>query len=190
MNIVSPIEFDNHKYAGINYEISRFTNIDLGSVRSVYINSVPYFCLIDICNVLGLNVDKASTNIRNRIDYMNSIPNPYNKRVGVNSMNYYYLPVQYQSGIKRDGSPALQIIDTLFVSEPALYYIIFNSRKPNAIAFQNWVYAEILPRMRQLGRNESIESLQNKINELELKAETLEASRESLINLIIEGGIL
>jgi prophage antirepressor-like protein len=95
-----------------------------------------------------------------------------------------------QTGIKRDGSPAYRTYDIAFISEPSLYYVIFNSRKPNAIAFQNWVYTEVLPRMRQLGRNESIESLQNKINELELKAETLEASRESLINLIIEGGIL
>lgn len=187
--IISTIEFDNHKYAGINYEIPRFTNIDFGIVKVIYINSTPYFCLIDICRILGFDaINYASNNIRRRVDYTNNIPTPYNKRVG--KMNYYYLPIQYQTGVKRDGTPAIQTIDTLFVSEPILYYVIFNSRKPNAIAFQNWVYTEVLHRMKQLGRSESIESLQNNIDELELKVESLEGSRESLLNILFGGGIL
>ena len=71
--------------------------------------------------------------------------------VGVsnNYMPYYYMiDIEVQTGVKVDGSPALQTVKTMVISEPALYYFIMRSNKPKAVQFQNWVYNEVLPKMR------------------------------------------
>ena len=39
----------------------------------------------------------------------------------------------------------------LFINEKGLYRAIFNSRKPEALAFQDWVFAEVLPAIRKQG---------------------------------------
>ncbi len=41
-----------------------------------------------------------------------------------------------------------------FVNEYGLYSLIFNSTKPNAIAFKKWVFKEVLPSIRRSGRYE------------------------------------
>lgn len=38
-----------------------------------------------------------------------------------------------------------------FINEPNLYRLIFRSNKPNAQAFANWVYSEVLPTIRKTG---------------------------------------
>jgi prophage antirepressor-like protein len=38
-----------------------------------------------------------------------------------------------------------------FINEPNLYRIIFRSNKPEALNFQNWVFAEVLPSIRKTG---------------------------------------
>ncbi len=38
-----------------------------------------------------------------------------------------------------------------FISEENLYRIVFRSTKPEALNFQNWVFAEVLPTIRRLG---------------------------------------
>jgi prophage antirepressor-like protein len=39
----------------------------------------------------------------------------------------------------------------IFVDEPNLYRVIFKSDKPEAVAFQNWVFKEVLPQIRKQG---------------------------------------
>jgi len=39
----------------------------------------------------------------------------------------------------------------IFVDEPNLYRVIFKSDKPDAVTFQNWVFKEVLPQIRQKG---------------------------------------
>ena len=39
----------------------------------------------------------------------------------------------------------------IFVNEPGLYNLIFQSRKPEAKEFQRWVYREVLPSIRATG---------------------------------------
>lgn len=41
--------------------------------------------------------------------------------------------------------------DVLTVNEPGLYQLIFQSRKPEAVNFQRWVFAELLPTLRRQG---------------------------------------
>ena len=51
----------------------------------------------------------------------------------------------------------------IFVNEPGLYNLIFQSRKPEAKKFQRWVYREVLPSIRKYGfyefkKSEDVES--------------------------------
>ena len=43
----------------------------------------------------------------------------------------------------------------LFVNEPNFYKCVFQSRKPDATKFQNWVYYEVLPAIRKTGKYET-----------------------------------
>jgi len=40
---------------------------------------------------------------------------------------------------------------TTFITEPAVYFIVFRSRKPIAKEFQQWVFTEVLPQIRNKG---------------------------------------
>lgn len=42
-----------------------------------------------------------------------------------------------------------------FVNEPNLYRVIFRSNKPEAKAFQDWVFNDVLPALRRQGRYET-----------------------------------
>ena len=41
--------------------------------------------------------------------------------------------------------------DAYFINEPNLYRLIFRSNKPQAQAFADWVYSEVLPQIRKTG---------------------------------------
>ena len=67
---------------------------------------------------------------------------------------YHYVETIYigvQTGIKADGSPAIQNVPTTFVDEIGLYYAIGKSTKPEADKFREWLYAEVIPSIRQNG---------------------------------------
>jgi prophage antirepressor-like protein len=57
-----------------------------------------------------------------------------------------------------DGAKGIATADTpggpqemLTVSEPGLYQLIFQSRKPEAVEFQRWVFEDLLPNLRRHG---------------------------------------
>jgi prophage antirepressor-like protein len=41
--------------------------------------------------------------------------------------------------------------EVVFISEPAVYRVLFRSNKPEAIEFANWVCREVLPALRKQG---------------------------------------
>lgn len=53
-------------------------------------------------------------------------------------------------GVLYLGTPG-GVQEALFISEPALYRVIFRSNKPEAIEFANWVCEEVLPALRKQG---------------------------------------
>lgn len=100
-----------------------FNNAEFGSVRTVLVNKEPLFCLADVCRALDL--EQAS---------------------------------RVKTRLKQDGVTTSKVIDSLgraqratFINEPNLYKIIFQSRKPNAEKFTDWVTTEVLPAIRKRG---------------------------------------
>lgn len=51
-----------------------------------------------------------------------------------------------------------------FIDEANLYRLIFRSNKPEAVAFQNWVFEEVLPTIRKTGRYSEQEVPSGQIN--------------------------
>ena len=143
-----------------NYIIQNLANDVFGSVRFSLVNGVPYFCLTDICEKLGLNSDKAVYRIKNGIESLlcdqNTLPS-YHEGRGIPIIN---IPTEVQTGVRTDGTPALQVVNMVYVTEPGVYYTVFQSRKPEAEMFKSWVFSVLLPTVRQIGFNESVQALQ------------------------------
>ena len=106
----------------MSMELMTFQNEEFGEIRTAEIGGEPWFCLADICRPLGLK----SWDCKKRL--------------------------------KEDGLDSSEVIDTmgrtqqmLFVNEANLYRVIFQSRKPEAERFTDWVTEEVLPSIRKTG---------------------------------------
>lgn len=105
-------------------EIKIFNNPKFGQIRTTTDEQgEPLFCLKDVCAALDLG--NAS---------------------------------QVKTRLSRDGVIANDVIDSLgrtqhvsFINEPNFYRCVFQSRKPEAEAFQYWIYEEVLPAIRKQG---------------------------------------
>ncbi len=103
-------------------EIQVFSNSQFGDIRTIIAeDGEPRFCLVDICRVLGVQVQ--NTKRRLNVKGVYSINTPTN-----------------------GGEQSL-----LFVSEQNLYKVIMRSDKPQAEPFQDWVCGEVLPSIRKTG---------------------------------------
>lgn len=88
------------------------------------------FCLKDVCDSLGLQVNDVA------------------KRVGCNPDSIGVSSEVISRGVATGKFKELQMY---FVTEPDLYRCIFQSRKPTARKFQDWVFNEALPSLRTTG---------------------------------------
>ena len=91
-------------------------------IRGGLINDEPYFCLADVCKILDI---ANSRDAKTRLDLKG---------------------VATTDTLTNGG---MQKLD--FINEPNLYRLIFQSRKPEAETFQEWVFAEVLPSIRKHG---------------------------------------
>lgn len=120
------------------FEIFNYKN--LGSVRT-YIdeNGEPWFCLTDVCDILGLtNVSR----LKERLSGDGLTLSKVIDSIGRNQEVY-------------------------FINEGNLYRAIGRSRKKEAINFMNWVFDEILPNLRKAGQQRRYNNI-NGINYSEL----------------------
>lgn len=102
-------------------DLQIFNNEQFGKIRAVEIDGEPWFCLADICKPLGLR----ATVCKNRL-----------KLEGVTTID-----TPTKSGTQ----------GMLWVNEGNLYRAIFQSKKPEAEAFTDWVTEEVLPALRRTG---------------------------------------
>lgn len=113
-------------------ELKIFENSEFGKVRVQQKDDNIFFCLKDVCDILEIvNVSQLKTRLKEDGVITNE--------VGV------------QTGIKKDGTPAMQNIEMSFINESNLYKVIFQSRKENAEQFTEWVTSEVLPSIRKHG---------------------------------------
>lgn len=103
-------------------EVQQF-NFNGAEIRVKVINNDPVFCLADVCAVLEIGN-----------------------------------PSQLKTRLNPDGVITNEVIDSMgrtqqatFISEQNLYKVIFQSRKPEAEVFTDWVTGEVLPAIRKTG---------------------------------------
>lgn len=106
-------------------------------IRTTTIDGDPYFSLLDICKIL-------------------EIANPRNVKARLN----------------KDGVHTMDGVDTLgrktdvaMISESNLYKLAFQSRKPQAERFTDWVTSEVLPAIRKHGAYMSEEVIEKTLSD-------------------------
>lgn len=123
-------------------ELKIFSNDEFGEVRTAVVNDEPMFCLTDICRVLEIgNPSQLKTRL---------------KQDGITTNE-----VGVKTGIKADGTPAMQTVRMIFINESNLYKTIFQSRKESAERFTEWVTSEVLPSIRKHGMYATQELIDN-----------------------------
>lgn len=122
-------------------------NFNEHGVRIAFdVNGQPLFCLPDVGQALDI---KNATASRFKL-------NPK----GVHEM---YTPTN-------GGTQKLT-----FINEENLYRIVFRSTKPEALNFQNWVFAEVLPSIRKTGSYSARQTAYEELNRLCMQAKTQKA---------------
>ena len=108
-----------------------FMNPEFGQLEVVIIDDKEYFAAVDCAKILGYKKphDAIATHC----------PHALKRGVGV------------QTGTKADGTPAMQIVEKLFIPEGDLYRLIARSKLPAAEKFERWVFDEVLPSIRKHG---------------------------------------
>lgn len=108
--------------------------------------------------------------------------------------------VGVQTGLKKDGTPIIQMVEKNFIDEGNLYRLITHSKLPSAEKFESWVFDEVLPSIRKTGGYiageedmtedelvlKAMQVMQNKLAKLEKKTEKLETENRAQFQLIGE----
>lgn len=97
----------------------------------------PLFCLTDVCSVLS--VSRTSRLLR---------------ELDPKGMADCHI-------LTNGGTQKLK-----FINEPNLYRIIFRSNKKEALNFQNWVFAEVLPTIRKTGSYSARQTAYEELNRI------------------------
>ena len=104
-------------------DLKIFNNNEFGEVRTSVINDEPYFSLNDVCRIL-------------------EIKNPRDAKSRLNLDG-----VGTTDGVDSIGRRT----DVTMINESNLYKLVFQSRKPEAERFADWVTSEVLPAIRKHG---------------------------------------
>lgn len=103
-------------------ELKIFDNEEFGQVRTSIIDDEPYFSLNDVCRILEI---KNSRQAKTRLSDKGVITNDILTNGGTQKAD--------------------------FINESNLYKLVFQSRKPEAERFADWVTSEVLPAIRKHG---------------------------------------
>lgn len=103
-------------------DLKIFDNEEFGQVRTSIIDDEPYFALNDICRILDI---KNSRQAKTRLNDKGVITNDILTNGGTQKAD--------------------------FINESNLYKLVFQSRKPEAERFADWVTSEVLPAIRKHG---------------------------------------
>lgn len=137
-----------------------FENPEFGELRTAEINGETWFCLADVCRPLGIRANDCRTRL------------------------------------KEDGTDTIVTVDSsgrqnrmIFINEGNLYRAIFQSRKPEAERFTDWVTEEVLPALRRSGGYqikpmspaEQLAAQANLLVELERRQDALEKRVDTAI---------
>lgn len=114
-------------------EIKAYNHPLFGNVRMFVDNGKPWFCATDIASSLGY------------VKPQDAIAK-HCKSAGV-----AFRGVGVQTGLKGDGTPAMQTVNIKFISEGNIYRLIAKSQLPKAEEFESWIFDDLVPTVINTG---------------------------------------
>lgn len=117
-------------------DLQIFKNSEFGEIRTKMVGSEPYFMLSDVCRVLEI---KNSRDSKNRL----------------NEKGVATTDILTNGGTQKAD----------FINESNLYKLVFQSRKPQAEKFSDWVTSEVLPTIRKHGAYMSSEVIEKTLSD-------------------------
>ena len=108
-------------------QIQIFNHEQFGKIRICQRDDKEMFCLNDVCKALALTTTAK-----------------VKQRLTEGGMTIIHTPATNQYG-------ATTMVPMTYIDEANLYRCIFQSRKAEAEAFQNWVFDVVLPQIRKTG---------------------------------------
>lgn len=108
-----------------------FRNETFGEVRVIQEDGKALFVASDVAKALGYS-------------------NP-RKAVGDHCKGVTKRDIGVQTGLKANGTPALQNIGASFIPESDVIRLIMRSKLPTAEQYQDWVFEEVLPAIHKQG---------------------------------------
>lgn len=145
-------------------EVMSFKNAEFGNIRVAEIEGETWFCLKDVCDCLDLvNPSKVKESLTLKGLKIFNVKNTLTISEGIGTFTE---DVQSKLGERdcrildctntvanSDGNGTFQRgnPNATFIDEGNLYQVIFQSRKPNAAKFKEWVCYEVLPTIRKHG---------------------------------------
>ena len=117
----------------MNANVRFFSNPQFGNIRTLEINNKMWFGATDVATSLGYS------NPRDAI-----VRHCKPKGVVIHD-------VGVQTGIKLDGTPALQNVKMKFINEGNLYRLVASSQLPTADEFESWIFDEVIPSVIHTG---------------------------------------
>ena len=111
-----------------------------------------WFCLADVCKALDINNPrKVKTTLTER-----GLTSLNVKELGGSVTNSYGTPTEDLDNTitQSDETPTKDLggnPNMTFIDEGNLYQVIFQSRKPNAVKFKEWICYEVLPSIHKYG---------------------------------------
>lgn len=131
-------------------ELQIFKNEEFGEIRTVEIDSEPWFVGKDVAEVLGYA--KPLNALSTHIDEDDSLKQGLTDSMG-------------------------RTQETILINESGLYSLILSSKLPNAKVFKKWVISEVLPSIRKHG---GYISGQAEMSPEELMAKALQVAKKTL----------
>ncbi|MDD6489301.1 MAG: BRO family protein [Clostridia bacterium] len=114
-------------------EMKIFNNSEFGTLEVITVDGKEYFPATDCAKMLGYE------NPRKAISDHCKTPGVTIRSVGV------------QTGVKADGTPAIQNVAKKYITEGNLYRLITHSKLPSAEKFESWIFDEVIPEIRRTG---------------------------------------
>lgn len=138
-------------------ELMIFNNPEFGEIRTIEEDGKVLFCGSDVAKALGYKRpnDAISAHCKGTVK----------RRIGV------------QTGVKADGTPAIQNIEMLFITEGDIYRLAAKSELPGAEKFESWIFDEVLPSIR---KNGGYIAKQEELSPEELMAKALMVAQKTL----------
>jgi prophage antirepressor-like protein len=173
-------------------QIQEFTALDLGTVKVFRAdNQHPYFDLIDVCNIIGFSSSAATSRMKQELIAMDAALHSLSGKYKF--INEY--PVMIDIVTKKTsssrgfgGNSYERNVTRSYISESGMYHIIGRASTPNALLFNTWVSAVLLPKVRQVGAGRSVELLEEEIQKLKLEVLNKQNAIDRWENYITKNG--